>query len=51
MEKEVIIYLDQTVEPGIDWNPDADYGNEYVSVHFRLETNGYSYPSFQFSEL
>ena len=21
-----------------NWNPDADYGNEYVRVHFRIDT-------------
>lgn len=32
------------------WNPDKDYGNEYVNVHFRMETKGYGYPSFSFLE-
>ena len=26
-----------------NWNPDCDYGNEYVNIHFRIETNGYGY--------
>ena len=29
-----------------NWNPDLDYGNEYANVYFRIETKGYSYPSF-----
>lgn len=33
-----------------NWNPDCDYGNEYVNVHFRIETKGYDYPSFCFTE-
>ncbi len=33
-----------------NWNPDCDYGNEYVNVYFRMETKGYSYPTFSFSE-
>ena len=33
-----------------NWNPDADYGKEYVNVHFRMETKGYGYPSFSFTE-
>lgn len=33
-----------------NWNPDLDYGNEYVKVFFRIETVGYGYPSFCFSE-
>ena len=33
-----------------NWNPDVDYGNEYVNVYFRIETKGYSYPSFCFTE-
>ena len=33
-----------------NWNPDCDYGNEYVNIHFRIETNGYGYPSFSFTE-
>ena len=33
-----------------NWDPDQDYGNEYVSVHFRIDAYGYRYPSFQFSE-
>lgn len=33
-----------------NWNPDKDYGNEYVNVHFRIETKGYGYPSFSFTE-
>lgn len=26
-----------------NWNPDADYGNEYVSVYFRIDTPSYDY--------
>ncbi len=33
-----------------NWNPDCDYGNEYVNVYFRMETKGYDYPSFCFTE-
>lgn len=33
-----------------NWNPDLDYGNEYVSVYFRVETKGYGYPDFCFSD-
>lgn len=31
-----------------NWNPNKNYGNEYVNVHFRIETNGYDYPNFIF---
>lgn len=33
-----------------NWDPDCDYGNEYVDVYFRMDTKGYGYPSFCFSE-
>ena len=33
-----------------NWNPDTDYGKEYVNVYFRMETKGYGYPSFSFTE-
>ena len=33
-----------------NWNPDEDYGNEYVNVYFRMETRGYEYPLFSFTE-
>lgn len=33
-----------------NWNPDKDYGNEYIRVYFRMETEGYKYPSFCFTE-
>ena len=26
-----------------NWNPDADYGNEYVNIHFRIDTPSYDY--------
>lgn len=29
-----------------NWNPDIDYGNEYVNVYFRIDTKGYSCSSF-----
>lgn len=53
-----IKYHDNTVYPkyGEDhkllnnWNPDKDYGNEYVRVYFRMETNGYDYPDFSFND-
>lgn len=33
-----------------NWNPDKDYGSEYVNVYFRMETKGYGYPSFSFTD-
>ena len=33
-----------------NWNPDLNYGNEYVDVHFRIDTKGYEYPSFMLTE-
>lgn len=33
-----------------NWNPEADYGNEYCNVYFRIEASGYQYPSFSFTE-
>lgn len=33
-----------------NWNPDKSYRNEYVKVYFRMETKGYDYPSFCFTE-
>lgn len=33
-----------------NWNPEADYGNEYSNVYFRIEALGYQYPSFSFTE-
>ncbi len=33
-----------------NWNPECDYGNEYVNVHFRIKTKGFDYPSFCFTE-
>lgn len=33
-----------------NWNPDSDYGNEYVNIYFRIEASGYGYPSFSFTE-
>lgn len=33
-----------------NWNPEADYGNEYSNVYFRIEASGYQYPSFSFEE-
>ncbi len=35
---------------GERWNPDLDYGNEYVCVHFRINAKGYEYLSFRFTE-
>lgn len=29
-----------------NWNPDANYGNEYSSVYFNIDTQGYGYPNF-----
>lgn len=53
-----IKYHDNTIYPqyGEDhalannWNPDKDYGNEYVNVYFRMDTKGYDYPDFSFTE-
>ncbi len=33
-----------------NWNPDADYGNEYSNVYFNIDTNGYGYPNFCFTD-
>lgn len=33
-----------------NWDPDLDYGSEYVNVYFRMETKGYGCPSFSFTE-
>lgn len=33
-----------------NWDTNKDYGNEYVNVYFRMETKGYGYPSFSFTE-
>lgn len=33
-----------------NWNPNLDYGNEYVRVFFRIDTKGYGYPDFSFNE-
>lgn len=33
-----------------NWNPDAEYNNEYVNVYFRIEAKNYQYPSFSFTE-
>lgn len=33
-----------------NWDPNLDYGNEYSNVYFRMETKGYNYPSFSFTE-
>lgn len=33
-----------------NWDPDLDYGNEYVNIYFRMETKGYCYPTFSFTE-
>lgn len=33
-----------------NWNPDLDYGKEYAKVYFNIESEGYSYPSFCFTE-
>ncbi len=32
-----------------NWNPELDYGNEYVKVYFQMETKGYGYPTFSFT--
>ena len=48
-EKQMIKYHDNIngVQYGADhtltnnWNPDRDYGNEYVRVHFRIDTPSY----------
>ena len=33
-----------------NWNPEQDYGKEYAKVYFNMETEGYDYPSFSFTE-
>lgn len=33
-----------------NWNPEQDYGKEYAKVYFNMESEGYCYPSFCFSE-
>ncbi len=33
-----------------NWNPDADYGNEYSNVYFNINTKGYGYPNFCFTD-
>lgn len=33
-----------------NWNPEQDYGKEYAKVYFNMESEGYSYPSFCFTE-
>lgn len=53
----MITYHDNTVylQYGEDrallnnWNPDKDYGNEYVKVYFRMDTKGYDYSNFSFT--
>lgn len=53
-----IKYHDNTIYPqyGEDhtltnnWDPDKDYGNEYVKIYFRIDTKGYDYPDFSFTE-
>ena len=56
-QMEKIKYHDNTVYPqyGEDhrlldnWDPDADYGNEFANVHFRIETPTYCFPAFTFT--
>ena len=53
-----IKYHDNTIYPqyGEDhtltnnWDPNKDYENEYVNVYFRIDTKGYDYPDFSFTE-
>ena len=33
-----------------NWNPEQDYGKEYAKVGFNMESEGYCYPSFSFTE-
>lgn len=33
-----------------NWDTEADYGNEYSNVYFRIEAAGYQYPLFSFTE-
>lgn len=33
-----------------NWNPNIDYGNEYAKVYFQMDSKGYGYPSFCFTE-
>lgn len=33
-----------------NWDPEQDYGKEYAKVGFNMESDGYGYPSFSFTE-
>ncbi len=33
-----------------NWDPDTDYGNEYSNVYFNINTRGYGYPDFCFTD-
>jgi hypothetical protein len=33
-----------------NWNPDLDYGNEYVDVYFRIDASYYQYPFTGYTE-
>ncbi len=33
-----------------NWDPDVDYGNEYSNVYFNIDTRGYGYPNFCFTD-
>lgn len=33
-----------------NWNPNLDYGKEYAKAYFNMETEGYCYPSFSFTD-
>lgn len=33
-----------------NWNPNKDYGNEYVNVYFRIDTQGYVHPFSNFTD-
>lgn len=51
MSKSSIIYADNTKNIydknghiATNWDPNADYGNEYVRVHFRIDAKYYQYP-------
>ena len=56
---EKIFYHDMMIGPDYgpdgmlsdNWNPDGDYGeDEYVDVHFRIETPAYRPPAYYFEE-
>jgi len=33
-----------------NWNPDTDYGNQYINAHFNIDANYYQYPFTGYTE-